>query len=98
MMGRLLIAQLALCLLTACNRPRLSVPPCDSDLGYLGVRTHLANLRFLQESRQFDWFEIYDNIEERRSMKPATNCIPTNAATTTERAIERQEYSLRNLR
>jgi hypothetical protein len=72
--------------------------PCDADLGYLGTRMHLANVRFLQESRQFDWFELYDNLEDRRSMKPAMNCIPMSATTTTERAIERQEYSLRNLR
>lgn len=72
--------------------------PCDSDLGYLGDKMHLANVRFLQEGRQFDWFEIYDNIEDRRSMQPASNCIPVSTSLTTERAIERQEYSLRHLR
>lgn len=72
--------------------------PCDADLGYLGERVHLANVRFLRESRQFDWFEVYENIEDRRSMRPATDCIPLERAASTERAIERQEYSVRNLR
>ncbi len=72
--------------------------PCDADLGYLGDKMHLANVRFLQETRQFDWFEVYDNIEDRRSMQPAFNCIPTQPGTSTERAIEREEYSVRHLR
>lgn len=97
-MGRLLIILLALAALSSCSKPHLSVLPCDSDLGYLGEKAHFANVRFLQESRQFDWFELYDNIEDRRSLKPASNCIPMTATITTERAIERQEYSLRNLR
>jgi hypothetical protein len=97
-MGRYLAILLTLCAASSCNKPRLTVMPCDADLGYVSPRMHLANVRFLNESRQFDWFELYDNMEDRRSMKPAMNCIPTSAAMTTERVIERQEYSLRNLR
>ncbi len=98
MTRQLLVLELALAGLCACSRPRLSVAPCDSDLGYLGEKLHLANVRFLKESRQMDWFEIYDNLEYRRSLRPAANCIPVSAPIATERAIEREEYSLRNLR
>lgn len=97
-MGRSVLILLGLLGASSCNKPRLSVMPCDADLGYQGEKVHLANIRFLQESKQFDWFELYDNIEDRRSMKPAIDCIPVGTATTTERAIERQEYSLRNFR
>ncbi|MFZ5629061.1 MAG: hypothetical protein ACOY5B_08015 [Spirochaetota bacterium] len=97
-MGRSLLILLTLVAVSACSKPGITVLPCDSDLGYLSDKAHLANVRFLQESRHFDWFELYDNIEDRRSMKPASNCIPMTGTTTTERAIEREEYSLRNLR
>lgn len=85
-------------MLSSCTKQGLSVPPCDADLGYLAERMHLANVRFLNESRQVDWFEVYENLEDRRSLKPAANCIPVSPTITTERAIERQEYSVRNLR
>lgn len=72
--------------------------PCDSDLGHQGEKLHLANVRFLTETRQTDWFELYDNLEDRRSMRPAANCIPTEPGLNTERAIARQENSRRHLR
>lgn len=72
--------------------------PCDTDLGHLDRKLHLANVRFLTESRQVDWFELYDNLEDRRSMRPAANCIPAEPAITTEREIARQENARRYLR
>ena len=88
----------ALAALAACSKTQPVVMPCDTDLGYLGNKIHLANVQFLWESRQVDWFELYDNIENRRTMKPAPNCIPTRNVVATERLIERQEHSLRHLR
>lgn len=97
-MARYFCYLLAMVLATACSKERADIMPCDSDLGHLGKKLHLANVRFLTESRQVDWFELYDNLEDRRSMRPAANCIPAGPQITTEREIARQENARRYLR
>lgn len=72
--------------------------PCDQDLGFVSDKMHLANVRFLQEDRSIDWFEIYENLEERRSNTPAHRCIPFSPVTSVEQQIERREHELRSLR
>jgi len=82
----------------ACSKPKISVPPCDLDLGYLSQKMHLANVEFLDEGRQIDWFELYENLDERRRMVPAPGCIPAAHGHTIEQQIERSEHGIRNLR
>ncbi len=84
--------------LSACKKPQLEVGSCDKDLGFVSSTEHLANTRFLQADRSFDWFEIYDNLEARRENTPSPNCIPSPKKESIERAIERREYELKNLR
>jgi hypothetical protein len=85
--------------LVACGaKPQLSVAPCDEDLGYTTGKMHLSNVKFLDEERQVDWFEIYENLEERRKNTPPQNCIPGTRTPTIEQQIERNEHDLKNLR
>ena len=84
--------------ITHCNKPVPEVPPCDEDLGYLSQKHHLANVRFLDENRSIDWFELYENLEERRKNTAPQNCIPGSHAPTIEQQIERTEHDLKNLR
>lgn len=88
----------SLFVLGACKKAQLEVEPCDKDLGFISSTEHLANTRFLQADRSFDWFEIYDNLEARRENTPSPNCIPSPKKESIERAIERREYELKNLR
>ena len=85
-------------LLGACAKPKLSVDPCDEDLGYATRKMHLSNVKFLNEDKQVDWFEIYENLEERRKNTAPQNCIPRSHAPTIEQQIERTEHDLKNLR
>lgn len=85
-------------ILGSCSKPQLSVDPCDEDLGYATRKMHLANVKFLEEERQIDWFEIYENLEERRKNTPPQNCIPGARTPTIEQQIERYEHDLKNLR
>jgi hypothetical protein len=99
-MTRLTIATF-LCLagLTAgCTKPKLAVEACDLDLGYVSTKMHLANVQYLGEDRSPDWFELYQNLEMRRSNRPAASCIPGKEVSTLEQNIERREHSLKNLR
>lgn len=81
-----------------CAKVKPQVPPCDEDLGYLSSKHHLANVQYLDENRSIDWFELYENLEERRTNTAPQKCIPGSHAPTTEQAIEREEHGLRNLR
>lgn len=81
-----------------CAKPRPEVPPCDEDLGYLSQKHHLANVRFLDENRSIDWFELYENLEERRANAPAQKCIPATRSPSIEQQIERREHELKELR
>lgn len=83
---------------THCNKPVPEVPPCDEDLGYLSPKHHLANVRFLDENRSIDWFELYENLEERRFNTPAQKCIPATRSPSVEQQIERREHELKELR
>jgi hypothetical protein len=85
-------------LAVGCAKPKLSVAPCDLDLGYSSNKMHLANVQFLGEDRSHDWFELYQNLEARRSNSPAVGCIPQNVTSTIEQTIERREHSLKHLR
>lgn len=89
---------LVVMLLGACAKPKLSVDPCDEDLGYATRKMHLSNVKFLDEDKQVDWFEIYENLEERRKNTAPQNCIPGSHAPTIEQQIERTEHDLKNLR
>ncbi len=91
---------LAACTLFAvgCAKQKLSVAPCDLDLGYTSNKMHLANVQFLGEDRSHDWFELYQNLESRRINRPAQGCIPQSETSTIEQTIERREHSLRHLR
>lgn len=81
-----------------CAKPKLSVQPCDLDLGYSSNKMHLANVQFLGEDRSHDWFELYQNLEARRTNRAAVGCIPQNETATIEQTIERREHSLKHLR
>ena len=81
-----------------CAKPRPEVPPCDEDLGYLSKKHHLANVRFLDENRSIDWFELYENLEERRANTAPQKCIPGTHVPSVEQQIERREHELKNLR
>ncbi len=85
-------------LLLHCAKPRPEVPPCDEDLGYLSQKHHLANVRFLDENRSIDWFELYENLEERRANTAPQKCIPGSRAPSIEQQIERREHELKELR
>jgi hypothetical protein len=82
----------------ACAKPKLSVDPCDEDLGYATQKLHLSNVKYLDEDKQVDWFEIYENLEERRKSTPPQKCIPGSTTPTIEQQIERTEHDLKNLR
>ena len=84
--------------LASCSKPKLSVDPCDEDLGYATRKMHLSNVKFLGEEKEVDWFEIYENLEERRKNTAPRNCIPGTNAPTIEQQIERTEHDLKNLR
>lgn len=81
-----------------CAKPKPEIMPCDEDLGHLSRKGHLANVRFLDENRSIDWFELYENLEERRNNTAPTKCIPGAHVRTIEQAIERREYELGHLR
>lgn len=81
-----------------CSKPKPEVPPCDEDLGYLSQKHHLANVRFLDENRSIDWFELYENLEERRTNTAPQKCIPGSRAPSIEQQIERREHELKSLR
>lgn len=89
---------LATLTLWACAKPKLSVDPCDEDLGYATRKIHLSNVRFLDEEKAVDWFEIYENLEERRKSAAPQKCIPGERTQTIEQQIERTEHDLKNLR
>lgn len=89
---------LVIVLLGACAKPQLSVDPCDEDLGYATRKMHLSNVKFLDEDKQVDWFEIYENLEERRKNAAPQKCIPGSHAPSIEQQIERTEHDLKNLR
>ena len=94
----LLLTCSALYLGANCGKPRLRVDPCDEDLGYATGKMHLANVQFLDEEKQVDWFEIYENLEERRKNAAPQKCIPMQQTRTIEQEIERNEHDLKNLR
>ncbi len=84
--------------LIACAKPKLSVDPCDEDLGYATRKMHLSNVKYLDEDKQVDWFELYENLDARRKNTPPQNCIPGSHTPTIEQQIERTEHDLKNLR
>jgi len=84
--------------LVACAKPRLQIPPCDEDLGYLSQKNHLANVKYLDEDRAIDWFELYDNLDSRKKGQPPQNCIPLRERSSIEQQIERHEHDVKNLR
>ncbi len=96
-MVKLVIPLLVACL-AACAKPKYSAAPCELDLGYSSGKLHLANVQYLGEDRAIDWFEIYQNLESRRSNRPAPDCIPVGAVLGIEQMIERREHALKNLR
>ncbi|HRP70709.1 MAG TPA: hypothetical protein PLY93_14380, partial [Turneriella sp.] len=61
----------------ACKKPPVVVGPCDEDLGFATKHEHLANVQFLTETKQVDWFEIYDNLTLRHKNIAPKKCIPT---------------------
>lgn len=81
-----------------CTKPQPEVMPCDEDLGYQSQKHHLANVRFLDENRSIDWFELYENLEERRTNTAPQKCIPGTHTQSVEQQIERREHELKNLR
>ena len=92
------LAAVTLLLLMACAKQKPEVMPCDEDLGYQTRKMHLANVQFLDEGRAIDWFELYENLEERRMNNAPQKCIPGVKAATIEQQIERREHELSHLR
>lgn len=85
-------------LLIGCAKARHEVMPCDQDLGYASRKMHLANVQYLDENRGIDWFELYENLVNRRNNTAPQNCIPLQNQPTIEQMIERSEHDVKELR
>jgi len=84
--------------LVSCSRPKTPIAPCDEDLGYSTRKMHLANIDFLNEERQTDWYQLYDNLGKRRTYTPAAKCIPQSKPPTVEESINSVEHGIKELR
>lgn len=85
-------------LLLGCAKARHEVMPCDQDQGYTSRKMHLANVQYLDESRNIDWFELYENLVNRSKNTAPQNCIPLQSRQTIEQMIERSEHDVKELR